>query len=222
MRRNYFLISLQSDFNQILMYLFKMEERERSRERVCESDEEESWSQDVNGDSVSHLQSGGRKRSFGIESKTFLVETEKKKGRMQIFIVERKGDVSSWIKLGPASLGPLIEGLLCCSKDMRTGYWEKRWQEKGRFFSLVRGENKGGWFLRLGVIDRAKNRFSIFVPKGRGAKGGWVLLAEALREMESSPGGQARRGQGQILDTHVGKTLCGGGQAKRQHRRRGG
>ncbi|RVX08238.1 Transposon TX1 uncharacterized 149 kDa protein [Vitis vinifera] len=38
---------------------------------------------------------------------------------------------------------------------------------------------------------RAKKRFSIFVPKGRGAKGGWILLAEALREMESRPGGQA-------------------------------
>ena len=134
---------------------------------MCESEGDERWSQGAIGDSVSHFQSGGRKRSFGIESKNFLVETEQKKGKMQILIVERKGDVSSWIKLGPASLGPLIEGLVSCSKDMRAGYWEKRWQEKGRFFSLVRGENKGGCFLRLGVIDREKKRFSIFIPKGR-------------------------------------------------------
>ncbi|RVW40080.1 hypothetical protein CK203_081928 [Vitis vinifera] len=40
-------------------------------------------------------------------------------------------------------------------------------------------------------VRGAKKRFSIFIPKGRGAKGGWILLAEALREMESRPGGQA-------------------------------
>ncbi|RVW17081.1 hypothetical protein CK203_076002 [Vitis vinifera] len=98
--------------------------------------------------------------------------------------------------------------LISSQGDMRTGYWEKRWQEKGRFFSLVRGENKGGCFLRLGVIDRAKKRFSIFVPKGRGAKGGWILLAEALREMESSPGGQADKRTRTNLDTHVGKSFA--------------
>ena len=102
-----------------------MEERERPRERVCERDGEESWFQGAYGDSAGYLQSGGRKRSFGVESKTFEVETEKKNGRTQIFIVERKGGVSSWIKLGPASLGPLMEGLVFCTKDTRTGHWEK-------------------------------------------------------------------------------------------------
>ena len=160
---------------------------------MCERDGEESWFQGANGDSAGYLQSGGRKRSFGVESKTFEVETKKKKGRTQIFIVERKGGVSSWIKLGPASLGPLIEGLVFCSKDMRTGHWEKRWQENGRYFSLVRGENKGGCFLRLGVTDWEKKRFSIFIPRGKGAKGGWTLMVEALREMESIPGGQVRQ-----------------------------
>ena len=48
----------------------------------------------------------------------------------------------------------------------------------------MRGENKGGCFLRLGVVDREKKRFSIFIPKGRGAKGGWALLVEALQEVE--------------------------------------
>ena len=170
-----------------------MEERERPRERVCERDGEESWFQGANGDSAGYLQSGGRKRSFGVESKTFEVETEKKNGRTQIFIVERKGGVSSWIKLGPASLGPLIEGLVFCLKDTRTGHWEKLWQENGRYFSLVCGENKGGCFLRLGVIDREKKRFSIFVPRGRGAKGGWALMVEVLREIESILDRQVRQ-----------------------------
>ena len=161
-----------------------MEERERSRERVSESNGEERLLQGANGDAAILVQSGARKSSFGVESKTFEVETEKKKGKMQIFIVERKRGVSSWIKLGPASLGPLLEGLVFCTRDTRTGHWEKLWQENGRTFSLVRGENKGGCFLRLGVVDREKKRFSIFIPKGRGAKRGWALLVEALREVE--------------------------------------
>ena len=102
-----------------------MEERERPRERVSERDGEESWFQGANGDAAGFLQSEVRKRSFGVESKTFEVEIEKKKGKVQIFIVERKRGVSSWIKLGPASLGPLMEGLVFCTKDTRTGHWEK-------------------------------------------------------------------------------------------------
>ena len=170
-----------------------MEERERPRERVCERDGEESWVQGGSGDAAGFIQSGVRKRSFGVESKIFEVETEKKKGKTQIFIVERKRSVSSWIKLALASLGPLMEGLVFCTKDTRTGHWEKFWQENGRTFSLTRGENKGGCFLRLGVIDREKKRFSIFIPRGKGAKGGWALLVEALREMEPASDRQVRQ-----------------------------
>ena len=57
---------------------------------------------------------------------------------------------------------------------------------------MVRGENKGGCFLRLGVVDREKKRFSIFVPKGRGAKGDWALMVEALREVEAASERQVR------------------------------
>ena len=167
-----------------------MEERERPRERVCARDGEESWDQGGSRIAAGFLQSGVRRRSFGVESKIFEVETERKKGRTQIFIVERKGGVSSWVKLGPASLGPLMEGLTFCIKDTRNGHWEKSWQENGRAFSLTRGENKGGCFLRLGVTDREKKRFNIFVPKGKGTKGGWALLVEVLREIEPGSDGQ--------------------------------
>ncbi|WJZ93090.1 hypothetical protein VitviT2T_012052 [Vitis vinifera] len=170
-----------------------MEERERPRERVCERDGEESWGQGGSGDASGFIQPGVRRRSFGVESKTFEVETERKNGRTQIYIVERKGGVSSWVKLGPASLGPLMEGLAFYTKDTRTGHWEKFWQENGRTFSLTRGENKRGCFLRLGVTDREKKRFSIFVPKGKGTKGGWAFLVEALREMEPVSDGQKRQ-----------------------------
>ncbi|RVX05123.1 hypothetical protein CK203_020162 [Vitis vinifera] len=79
---------------------------------------------------------------------------------MQIFIVERKRGVSSWIKLGPASLGPLLEGLVFCTKDTRIGHWEK---------------------------------LCIFIPKGRGAKGGWALLLEALRGVDVASERQVRQ-----------------------------
>ena len=41
-------------------------------------------------------------------------------------------------------------------------------------------ENKGACFLRLGVVDLEKKRFSIFIPKGRGVKGGWASMVETL------------------------------------------
>ena len=60
-------------------------------------------------------------------------------------------------------------------------------------FLLVRGENKGECFLRLGVVDREKKIFSIFIPKGRGAKGGWALLLEALRGVDVASERQVRQ-----------------------------
>ena len=50
-----------------------------------------------------------RKSSFDVESKTFKIEVEKKKGKVQVIIVERKRGVSSWVKLGPKSLGLFVE-----------------------------------------------------------------------------------------------------------------
>ena len=51
------------------------------------------------------------KSSFEVESKTFEIEAEEKKGKMQVINVERKSGVSSWIKMGPDSLGLFVEGL---------------------------------------------------------------------------------------------------------------
>ena len=40
-----------------------------------------------------------RKGGFGVESKSFEIEVEEKKGRLQATIVERKKGISSWIRL---------------------------------------------------------------------------------------------------------------------------
>ena len=140
-------------------------------------------SEGIEGDVLSGSRKSLRKCSFGVESKTFEVEVEEKKGKLQATIVERKRGISSWIKLGPESLGLFVECLVLCIKDMRIGKWERKWKEKGRANSLVRDENKWGCFIRLGVVDLEKKRFNIFTPKERGVKGGWASMAETLRRL---------------------------------------
>ena len=46
----------------------------------------------------------------------------------------------------------------------------------------MRDENRG-CFLRLGVVDQEMKSYSIFIPKGRGERGGWFTMTEMLRSM---------------------------------------
>ena len=141
------------------------------RERESKSDGGERVNLRANESVESDVHPGSRKSlrksSFGWESKTFKVEVDEKKGKLQATIVERKRGISSWIKLGTENLGLFIECLVLCIKDMRTGRWERKWKENARSYLLVRNENKRGCFLQLGVVDLDKKRFNIFIPKGR-------------------------------------------------------
>ncbi|RVX02554.1 hypothetical protein CK203_016400 [Vitis vinifera] len=123
------------------------------------------------------------RKSFVVESKTFEIDLEEKRGKIQVAIWETKKGISSWVRLGLASLGFLLECLDHCIKDGKGGKWERDWKENGRSYSLVRGENKAGLFLKLEVVDLEKKRHSIIIPKGRGEKGGWVTMAEKLQQM---------------------------------------
>ena len=67
----------------------------------------------------------------------FEVEVEEKKSRLQATIVERKRGISSWIRLGPASLGLFLDSLVLCIKDVRTVKWVRKWMENGKAYSLV-------------------------------------------------------------------------------------
>ena len=122
--------------------------------------------------------------SFGVESKVFEVGAEERKGKPQVIIVESKKGVSSWVRLGPASVGLFLEGLNQCIKDRKEGKWEKGWKEKERSYSLVRDANSAGCFLRLGVVDLEKKRYNICISKGSGEKGGWLAMAESLRKLD--------------------------------------
>ncbi|RVW77522.1 hypothetical protein CK203_050260 [Vitis vinifera] len=50
----------------------------------------------------------------------------------------------------------------------------------------MRGTNRAGGFIRLGVVDAKRKSFSIFIPKGGGNKGGWVTMAEKIQQMEGA------------------------------------
>ncbi|KAJ9685080.1 hypothetical protein PVL29_017204 [Vitis rotundifolia] len=127
---------------------------------------------------------------------------------MQVTIVERKRGVSSWVKMGSASLVFLVDSLLLCIKDSGKGKWERSWKENGRYFSLVRDLNKGGCFLRLGVVDPEGKRYGIFIPKGKGAKGGWASLVEALQSLDVASGKSENR-KAEVLASkpRLGKTF---------------
>ena len=132
-----------------------MEERERVRERKSTRESESVGGvQDslrateiVEGEVHARLRKSVKKGGFGVESKSFEVEVEEKRGRLQATIVERKGGISSWIRLGPASLGVFLECLVLSIEDVRTAKWVRKWQENGRAYSLVCDYNRGGYFL---------------------------------------------------------------------------
>ena len=118
--------------------------------RLSESDGEERrllrLSESVEGVVLSGSRNSSRKGRFSVELKTFEIEVEEKKGK-QATIVERKRGISSWIRLGLESLGLFLEGLVHCSKDTSVGKWGRKWKEKGRAYSMLRDENKGGCFI---------------------------------------------------------------------------
>ncbi|RVW54795.1 hypothetical protein CK203_071986 [Vitis vinifera] len=64
-------------------------------------------SEESDGDEGDTREENRRRRkegSFGVESKTFKIGVEEKKGKTQVIIVESKGGVSSWVRLGPMSV----------------------------------------------------------------------------------------------------------------------
>ena len=88
---------------------------------------------------VSHARPGKnvKKGGFGVESKRFEVEVEERRGRLHATIVERKGGISSWVRLGPVSLGIVLECLILSIEDVRMGRWVREWKENGRVYSLT-------------------------------------------------------------------------------------
>ena len=150
-----------------------LRERAREYESEGEGDGDE-------GDNQTEKRRKRQGKSFGVESKVFEVELEKRRGKTLLFIVESKRGVFSWVRLGPASAGIFLEGLDQCVKDGKDDKWEKGWKEKGRSYSMVREVNKAGSFIRLGVVDAEEKRYNICIPRGRGGREGWSVMAEVV------------------------------------------
>ena len=126
--------------------------------------------------------------SFRVESKVFEIGAEERKGKPQVIIIESKREVSSWVRLRPVSVGFFLESLNQCIKDKEEGKWEMGWKKNRRTYSLVRDVNRARCFLLLGVVDLEMKRFNIFIPKGRGERGGWISMAEMLRKLGANFG----------------------------------
>ncbi|RVW55650.1 LINE-1 retrotransposable element ORF2 protein [Vitis vinifera] len=154
---------------------------------------------------------GRKKRKegrFGVESKFFEIGVEEKQGRFQVVIEESKGGVSSWVRLGPRSVEALLDSLKQCIKAEDKGKWERGWRENGRVYSLVRDENKAGMFIRLGVVDKEKRRYNIFIPKGRGEGGGWNLMVEMLQKVAGNNGVKEKKQEERaMVETSMNKSF---------------
>ncbi|RVX16046.1 hypothetical protein CK203_005479 [Vitis vinifera] len=90
-----------------------------------------------------------------------------------------KRRVSSWVRLGLASVRLFLKRLNQCVKNKKEDEWEKG--EK-----LVRETNKAGCFLRLRVVDAEEKRCSICISKGKRERGGWSVMADVVRELIDS------------------------------------
>ncbi|RVX13298.1 hypothetical protein CK203_018004 [Vitis vinifera] len=120
---------------------------------------------------------------FSVESKEFEIIGDERKGKLQVLIVEKKGGVASWVRLGSDSLGLFLEGLNLCIMDEKETGWGREWKEQGRTFSMSRGINNAGEYIRLGVYDLGRKHFCIFVPRGRKEKRGWMTMADKIKEV---------------------------------------
>lgn len=73
-------------------------------------------------------------------SKDFHIALGHKKRALQGLIEEQRS-FSSWVALGPASLGFLLEGFECAFPLLKEQQWHCRWKEEGRRYSLTKDEN---------------------------------------------------------------------------------
>ncbi|RVX02954.1 hypothetical protein CK203_023309 [Vitis vinifera] len=132
----------------------------------------------------SRAENRGRRKGnrFVVESKMFEVEAEERNGKRHAVISKSKGELVSWVRLGPASVGLFLEGLSQCLRNGEEGRWEKGWKEKGRFYSM-RGKGKG----RMGAMIEALRREGFWLDEkesDQGVRESCKLYAEVVKGSE--------------------------------------
>ncbi|RVW97047.1 hypothetical protein CK203_032410 [Vitis vinifera] len=126
------------------LYRHAMGERERESERECDGEE---------GENSSAPRRRRKESSFAVESKAFEIVVDDRKGKPQVLIVEKKGGVSSWVQLGPESLGFFLEGGF-----IRLGVSDL---ERKRFYIFIlRGRgDKRGWMIMAEKLHQLVGAF---------------------------------------------------------------
>ena len=96
-----------------------------------------------------------------------------------------------------------MEGLNLYIKGEKEARWGREWKEHEIMYSMTRGTNKAGGFIRLGVSDIEGKRFCIFVPRGRRDKRGWMTMAEKLNQMVGFLGKNPENQKGKVVEKAV-------------------
>ena len=104
---------------------------------------------------------------FSVEAKTFIVDLGRLKGPPRGVIEERRRHLSSWVWLGPASLGFFLEGIKRSFRELREEQWAWNLKEEGRRYEMAKNTNRAGPFVSLKVFDPKGKKFSLFIPRGR-------------------------------------------------------
>ena len=73
-------------------------------------------------------------------------------------------------------------------------------------YSMIRGTNRTGGFIRIGVSDLEGKRFCIFVPRGRRDKRGWTTMAKKLKHVLGFFGKKPEKQKGKAVE----KVVMGG------------
>ena len=128
-----------------------MSERASERTRAAESEEA---SEPAGGENVSRAENRRKRktRSFGVESKSFVLEMEERRGKTLITITESKKGVSSWVRMGMYSVGLFMEGLHQCIEDVKEGSGKRVGRRRGGTFLWCALRTGGDAFCGWGLL----------------------------------------------------------------------
>ena len=125
------------------------------------------------------------RRWFSVDFKSFEIKEEGEGRKVQVFITERRGGRSSWIRFGKEGIKILAKGVESFRKGVGKYNRGLEWRENGRRYSLEIRKNAGGRFILCSVADLDGRWHRLSFPEGNGLIDGWSMLGEALTAMRT-------------------------------------
>ena len=123
------------------------------------------------------------RRWFSVDFKSFELKEERVGRKDQVYITERRGGRSSWIRFGKEGIKILSKGVESFRKGDGKYNRGLEWRENGRRYSLELRKNAGGRFILCSVADLDGRWHCLSFPEGKGLIDGWSMLEEALLAM---------------------------------------